>query len=79
MILGTDEKETQTVELAVEEAAVEEAVEEGTKADKRIGGFWLGCGRRGCGYWVHRKCLGLVATNNTPLRNVEFYCPKHII
>ncbi|XP_053402978.1 uncharacterized protein LOC123550070 [Mercenaria mercenaria] len=40
---------------------------------------WLNCEyRKGCDYWVHTLCVGIVVKRDSDLDDVNFFCPEHI-
>nr|XP_022288573.1 PHD finger protein ALFIN-LIKE 4-like [Crassostrea virginica] len=40
--------------------------------------MWVGCEVKGCAYWRHAWCMGVTAYRKTALKNIKFYCPKHL-
>ena len=42
--------------------------------------LWLGCTSRGCHYWVHAQCIGIIVAKDDSKRltGIRFYCPSHI-
>lgn len=40
--------------------------------------IWINCDFRKCTYWVHSLCVGFVLKRRDDVKNIKFFCPKHI-
>ena len=51
----------------------------GSRMDDEYDSPWINCNHRGCDYWVHMYCVGLVVKESDMLtfEVVKFYCPQH--
>jgi hypothetical protein len=67
-------------------------VPHGSPQDNSINSIWLGCESKGCEYWIHLCCLGLLMkksrgkkadeaveeTEDIINKHLQYFCPKHV-